>query len=222
MTFDRRIVGPVSTAGGRATRRQARAGRASDDKFEQRRAELASSALSTLADRGFANTSLRDIAQNSPYSHGVVHYYFSDKLDLMQHCVRQYKRDCVKHYDSIIESATTARELRDGYSDAMVATLRDETDLHRMWYDLRNQSMYTPELEGVIEEIDLLLEQMVWRVVCRYADLADSPPRVSSPVAYALYDGLFLRALIDLLAGRTDAADTLRRECAALLQMFCP
>jgi AcrR family transcriptional regulator len=206
----------------KAPRQQERAARASVDKFEQRRAELASSALVTLADRGFAHTSLRDIAENSPYSHGVVHYYFSDKLDLMQHCIRQYKQDCVKHYDEILESAASPAELREGFADAMVETLRDETTLHRMWYDLRNQSMYTTELVGVVKEIDLLLEQMVWRVVSRYAVLADSPARVASPIAYALYDGLFQRALIDLLAGDLDALEMLRRECAALLAMLCP
>ncbi|MGH1564280.1 TetR/AcrR family transcriptional regulator [Mumia sp. DW29H23] len=211
-----------TTKGSRATRQQERAERAAVDKFERRRDELASSALTTLADRGFAHTSLRDIAENSPYSHGVVHYYFSDKLDLMQHCIRQYKQDCVKHYDAILESATTPGELRDGFADAMVMTLQDETTLHRMWYDLRNQSMYTTELVGVIKEIDLLLEQMIWRVVSRYAELADSPSRMSSPVAYALYDGLFLRALIDFLAGDLGALDTLRRECARLLEVFCP
>ncbi|KAA1424769.1 TetR family transcriptional regulator [Mumia zhuanghuii] len=212
----------MTTTEGPARRRQVRAERAAVDKFEQRRAELASSALTTLADRGFANTSLRDIAENSPYSHGVVHYYFSDKLELMQHCIRQYKQDCVKHYDEILDTATTPKELREGFADAMVMTLRDETTLHRMWYDLRNQSMYTCELVGVIQEIDQLLEQMVWRVVSRYSELAESPSRMSSPVAYSLYDGLFLRALIDYLAGKPESAETLRRECAGLLAMLCP
>ncbi|WP_370616947.1 TetR/AcrR family transcriptional regulator [Mumia sp. Pv 4-285] len=212
----------MTKSDGPSTRQQVRAERAAVDKFEQRRSELASSALTTLADRGFAHTSLRDIAENSPYSHGVVHYYFSDKLDLMQHCIRQYKQDCVKHYDEILEFARTPEALREGFAEAMVTTLRDETTLHRMWYDLRNQSMYTAELVGVIQEIDLLLEQMIWRVVSRYAELAASQSRLSSPVAYSLYDGLFLRALIDYLAGDADAAETLRRESAGLLELLCP
>ncbi len=207
---------------GPRSRQRARAERAAVDKFERRRAEIADSALVTLAANGYAHTGLRDIAQNSDFSHGVVHYYFSDKLDLMQHCIRQYKQDCVKQYDEILETATTSVELRDGFAEAMAETLRDESTLHRMWYDLRNQSMFTAELVGVIKEIDLLLEQMIWRVVERYADLADSPPTITSPVAYALYDGLFLRSLIDFLAGDLEALETLRRECAALLVRLCP
>ena len=46
------------------------------DKFDERRDELAESALKTLGELGYARTSLREIAQNSEFSHGVVHYYF--------------------------------------------------------------------------------------------------------------------------------------------------
>jgi len=60
------------------------------DKFAERRAELGEAALLTLAELGYARTSLREIAQNSAFSHGVLHYYFSDKLDLILCSVRQY------------------------------------------------------------------------------------------------------------------------------------
>jgi len=61
------------------------------DKFAERRAQLAVAALQTLAELGYARTSLRDIAQNSEFSHGVLHYYFSDKFELITFCVRQCK-----------------------------------------------------------------------------------------------------------------------------------
>ena len=68
-----------------------RISRAQVDKFSQRRAELGEAALQTLAALGYARTSLREIAQNSEFSHGVLHYYFRDKVDLITYCVRQYK-----------------------------------------------------------------------------------------------------------------------------------
>src|ERR1700684_4178206 len=80
------------------------------DKFAERRAQLAIAAQKTLAEQGYANTSLRDIAQNSEFSHGVLHYYFADKSELITYCVRQYKAECVKRYDSIVATAATAAE----------------------------------------------------------------------------------------------------------------
>ena len=53
------------------------------DRFAQRRRELADATIQTLSELGYARTSLREIAQNSAFSHGVLHYYFADKVDLM-------------------------------------------------------------------------------------------------------------------------------------------
>ena len=68
-----------------------RARHAAADKHDERRKALAASALRTLGELGYARSSLREIAQNSEFSHGVVHYYFDDKLDLIVYGVRQYK-----------------------------------------------------------------------------------------------------------------------------------
>ncbi|ERB50830.1 hypothetical protein N806_06420, partial [Rhodococcus sp. P27] len=82
------------------------------DKFSERRDQLAEAALQTLAELGYARTSLREIAQNSEFSHGVLHYYFSDKVDLITHCVRHYKARCVTRYDGIVATAQTPEELK--------------------------------------------------------------------------------------------------------------
>jgi AcrR family transcriptional regulator len=79
-----------------ASKKQERIARRQVDKFAERRARLAASALQTLSELGYARTSLRDIAQNSEFSHGVLHYYFSDKVDLIIQSVKQYKAECVK------------------------------------------------------------------------------------------------------------------------------
>jgi AcrR family transcriptional regulator len=190
------------------------------DKFSRRREELAASALATLAERGYAHTGLRDIAQKSEFSHGVLHYYFQDKNDLIQHCVRQYKSDCATHYDEIVATAKTADELLDRFCAAMSDTLRDEASMHRLWYDLRNQSMFQAELTPVIQEIDGLLERMIWMVVTRYAELTGSDPVVEPPLAYAMYDGMFEQALVAFLAGDLGALDTVADGCGRLMRLI--
>ena len=129
-----------------AERNRDRVARRQVDKFAERRAQLAAAALQTLAEQGYARTSLRDIAQNSDFSHGVLHYYFSDKIELITYCVRQYKAECVTRYDSIVASAGSAGELKQGFGAAMAATLREDATMHRLWYDLRNQSLFDDSL----------------------------------------------------------------------------
>jgi len=180
------------------------------DKFTARRNELAEAALKTLAERGYAQTGLRDIAQNSEFSHGVLHYYFADKTDLITHCVREYKAVCVTRYDEVVATATTAAELATGFLDKLAETLTDEAPMHRLWYDLRNQSMFEPAFRADVTEIDLSLERMIWRIVTRYAELSGLSPQVGSPTMYAIFDGLFQQALLRQLAGEPSAAADLR------------
>ena len=187
------------------------------DKFTERRAELADAALMTLAELGYARTSLREIAQNSEFSHGVLHYYFSDKVDLLTHCVKQYKAHCVQRYDQIIADSDTAEALCTGFAAGLAATARADGPLHRLWYDLRSQSMFEPSFQADVLEIDGSLQRMIWRVVSRYAELHAAVPTVDAEIAYPLFDGLFQRGLLHHLAGEPDALDLLQRQATDLL-----
>ncbi|GAB4070233.1 TetR/AcrR family transcriptional regulator [Angustibacter speluncae] len=199
-----------------------RAARGAADKFAERRAQLAEAALKTLGELGYARTSLREIAKVSDFSHGVLHYYFADKVDLITACVRQYKARCVTRYDDVVATATTAEGLRDGFGAALVATMRDEAPMHRLWYDLRSQSLFEPAFRADVAAIDASLEQMVWRVLARYAELAGEPVAVDPPVAYAALDGLFQQALLRHLSGDASAGDHLLTGAASLLDRLVP
>jgi AcrR family transcriptional regulator len=197
-------------------------------KFTERRDELAAAAMDTLAELGYARTSLRVIAQNSTFSHGVLHYYFADKVDLITHCVRLYKARCVQRYDGVLETSRTADELADGFARELTATLRDEAPLHRLWYDLRSQSLFEDSFRADVVAIDESLEQMIWRVVRRYAELV-ATERASAELggaelvvgpteAYAMFDGLFQHALLGQVSGRPGALEELDRRAGALLR----
>jgi AcrR family transcriptional regulator len=194
-----------------------RRSRSSVDKVAARRTELAHAALRTLAELGYARTSLRDIAQNSEFSHGVLHYYFRDKVDLITHCVREYKAVCVTRYDGVVATATTAEELAAGFLDKLAETLVEEAPLHRLWYDLRSQSMFEDSFRADVAEIDASLEQMIWRIATRYAELSGAQPQVPPAAMYAVFDGLFQQALLRQLAGDEDAARALRAAVAQVL-----
>ena len=192
------------------------------DKFAVRRAELAAATLRTLAELGYARTSLREIAQNSEFSHGVLHYYFRDKVDLITHCVREYKAICVTRYDQVVATATTPAQLQEGFLDKLAQTLVEEPQMHRLWYDLRNQSMFEETFRADVAAIDASLERMVWRVVTRFAELVGTTPLVTPSVMYALFDGLFQQALLRQLAGEAGAAADLRAAVTAVVAQVVP
>ena len=187
------------------------------DKYDARRNQLAESALRTLGELGYARTSLREIANNSEFSHGVVHYYFDDKLELIIYCVRYYKATCVTRYDEVIAGSRTAGGLVEAFAAKLAETIRDEAPMHRLWYDLRTQSMFEDSLREAVTMIDKTLEDMIWRVVSRYAQLTGRAAGRSPQAAYGMLDGLFQQALLGYITGRAGALDELTAQVRELM-----
>lgn len=186
-------------------------------KVDARRTELAESALVTLGELGYARTSLRNIAENSEFSHGVVHYYFRDKAELITHGVRHYKTQCATRYDEIVETALTPEEFGERFLTKLGETLVQDAAMHRLWYDVRNQSQFDEALRADVHDIDRLLEAMIWRVLSRYAELLGRSPVSDKSIAYACFDGLFQQALLAHLNGDEDAVPDLQERVRSLL-----
>jgi AcrR family transcriptional regulator len=210
---DEQVTEVLETRRDRAARRQA-------EKFEARRTELAVATLHTLAELGYARTSLREIAQKSEFSHGVLHYYFADKRDLVTEAVRQYEAVCVTRYDEVVATSTTADQLRDQFTEMFFATLRQDAPLHRLWYDLRDESLFDESFRKDVLEIDGRREAMIWRVVSRYAELRGGTPTTSAATVYAMLDGIFQRALLHALSDVDDVVADFRRELPRVLDLM--
>lgn len=191
-------------------------------KFDARRNELADAALATLGELGYARTSLREIAQKTAFSHGVLHYYFRDKAELITFCVRRYKATCVTRYDEVIARAGTPDELAAEFAGALASTMERDGALHRLWYDLRSQSTFEAALRPTVAELDDQLQAMIWRVVERYAALSGARPVVGPLVAYATLDGLFENCLVRHTGGDAGAAGQLRDGARWLLGTLVP
>jgi AcrR family transcriptional regulator len=187
------------------------------DKFAERRAELAEAALQTLSELGYARTSLREIAQNSEFTHGVLHYYFRDKVDLILCSVRQYKARCVTRYDQVTAEARTYEDLMTGFLAALAQTMRDEAHMHRLWYDIRSQTLFEAAFRADVAELDKSLENMIWRIMCRFAELTGEPQTMPPSVIYAMIDGLFQQCLLKHLSGDADAIGQMQENVRLVL-----
>ncbi|WP_242110727.1 TetR/AcrR family transcriptional regulator [Luteimonas aquatica] len=190
------------------------------DKFQARRIELAEAALETLGELGYARTSLREIAQKSEFTHGVLHYYFADKHDLINCSIRHYKSKCITRYDGLLATARTQEELLQGFLDKLAETLRAEPRMHCLWYDLRAQALFENAFRADVAEIDRRLEAMTWRVFSRYAELGGQQPTLGSAALYALLDGLFQQCLFRHVSNDPQAIPDLLRELRRLLPML--
>lgn len=89
--------------------------------------------------------------------------------------------------------------------------------MHRLWYDLRAQALFEDAFRDDVTAIDKSLEDMMWRVVSRFAELGRKTPAISPEALYALFDGLFQKCLLRHLSGDAQAIPELQAEIRRLL-----
>lgn len=190
------------------------------ESYELRRTELVTSALQTLSELGYARTSVRDIAQNSDYSHGVLHYYFADKAELIDECIRRYDASNEQRFADLPTTAASADAYAAAVGDAFAASLVTDSAEHRLWYDLRTQSMFDDQVRDAVAAIDGGRADKVWTIVSRFADLSEVPVVCSRAVAYQVFDGVLQHHVVAHAVGDEKAPSRLSgaiREALGLL-----
>lgn len=93
------------------------------------------------------------------------------------------------------------------------------SDMSRLWYDLRNQSLFDASFRADVLDIESRREEMIWRVVARYCELVGVEPILTPATAYITVDGIFQRALLHRIAERTADVDQGRAQLDAVFAM---
>ncbi|MGN7469412.1 TetR/AcrR family transcriptional regulator [Brevibacillus sp. SAFN-007a] len=172
----------------------------SQAKTEAKRAFLIEQATICLAEKGYAHVSLRDIAKASGVSLGILHYYFASKEELMLEVIASYKERFIAELEREVMAAPL-----DGWFPALTAvlgrSLHQDRKLHRLWYDLQAQALYTPvfleQVHHTRHRLHDLIARMLKRLQAdRQAALAMDLHAASS-LLYSLMDGMILQSLLD-------------------------
>ncbi|MBZ2168862.1 TetR/AcrR family transcriptional regulator [Marinobacter sp. F4216] len=185
-------------------------------KRQQKKDQIASSALEALQELGYANTSLRDIAEKANLSLGMLHYYFEDRTELILYCVTAYKTSFTSQLADAISGAEGREQVLDTLTNALANSIADDALIHRLWYDLRSQALFDPAFRPVVKDIERTLIDMVALAASR----SGSNEKTNAEIGYALIDGLFRYQLQNQVTGTPRSRASLAEEMRAALDTF--
>jgi len=184
-------------------------------KSAEKKRALALHAISSLAELGFARMNLRDVAQRSGVSLGVIHYYFENKSELLTYCIGIYKEDFVRGLKALIESATSLDQLQQVVTDYLVQTVAQHAHVHRLWYDARAQAMFDPAFHPAVDEVEHGLIDVFCKLFVKL-DALSVPYREHDPMRlYLTLDGWFRYFLQRQLQGDATAVEQFRNRVLA-------
>lgn len=185
-------------------------------KRDEKKRQIARSAIEALKELGYANTSLRDIAEKSDMSLGMLHYYFEDRSDLIIYCVTIYKEEFVRN----ISDALVKAEGRDGvieeFSRSLVTSIIDDEMTHRLWYDIRTQAMFDETFRPVVSEIE---SKLIGIVKAAFLKAGHEVP-ADIELSYALLDGVFRFMMQSQIPRPTLTRDEMTHVFRSLLEKF--
>lgn len=155
-------------------------------KREDKRRQLAESTAHALCTLGYANTSLRDIAEHSGNALGTLHYYFEDRVDLITFSVKMYKSAFLDELRTAAEASATLQEVIANLSAGLSNGVTFHAEEHKLWFDIRNQAMFDTAFETAIAEIEGEIIRVFSEIEKRFLH-----GRNDAALDYTAVDGLF-------------------------------
>ncbi len=166
-----------------------------DGQSDNRRDEMLRSALEVIAERGFADTRIADVAERAGTSPALVIYYFQTKDNLLTEAVR-LAEDLWYDYGYRRMSAVTGAAAR--LQELITTTFTPPSevgfpDLGALWVDLWARSLRHAEVARVREEFDSRWRRIIADAVVEgqaAGEFAPVDPGEFATALSALLDGL--------------------------------
>lgn len=185
---------------------------------DDRKIELIQHAMDCLSAKGYAQTTLRDIAAASGMSLGRLYYYFESKEELITLVVSHYKEEFIVSMMTAFESADTVEQMLEQVIDEYVRTIRSSAKTHRLWYDIRLQALFDEKFREVVEPIQAELRDYIPQLLQKMSEaLGDVKIEgVDTEALYLMLDALFFRALQDDVVDNNVACKRFRKSVEEL------
>jgi AcrR family transcriptional regulator len=169
---------------------------------DQRRAQMLRAALEVIAERGYAETRIADVAERAGTSPALVIYYFKTKDQLLTEAIR-FSEDAWYEAGTArcAQIPTAAGRLEEIIAMSCLSEPDFEPNSWALWLDLWTQSVRHPEVASVRQKFDERWRQLICSLVIEGQEAGEFGP--VNPVDF----GVLLCALLDGLAVQIALAD---------------
>ena len=187
-----------------------------------RRRQLIDATVDTMAEFGFAATTLALIGQRAGVSPGLIPHYFADKDGLLEATLRSLASDLARGLSARLRAARTPRERVQAVIDATLAPEQFEPRICGVWLAFWGQVPHSSRLKRIQQVYQRRMLSSL-RHALKLIVPANEAERIARGVA-AMIDGLWLRATLssphetDSATAREMASDYIDREIARIGQ----
>jgi AcrR family transcriptional regulator len=165
-----------------------------------RRDQMLAAAARLIAERGFSDTRIADVAARVGASPALVIYYFGTKDSLLTEALRWSERSFYAAVEDMLRETTSLRPRIENLVDACLPASQDVPDDWGLWFDLWAQAFRHPEVKKDRAQLDEQWRDLVARVVDAGVAAGEIEPtdvRGFAVLWAALLDGLVVQVALE-------------------------
>jgi betaine-aldehyde dehydrogenase len=175
------------------------------EREDVRRSQLIEATIDTMAEVGFAATTLALIGQRAGISAGLVGHYFRDKDGLLEATLRHLTARLARGAATLLATADAPRARLQAIVDSYLAADQFEPRISTAWLAFWGEVVHSPALKRIQRVYQQRMLSNLRHALRRLVGDAEAP-RLALATA-ALVDGLWLRATLSAAAEiESDAA----------------
>jgi AcrR family transcriptional regulator len=130
-----------------------------------RRDQMLVAAAHLIAERGFSDTRIADVAERVGASPALVIYYFGTKDSLLTEALRWSERSFYTAVDEMLQETPSLRARIENLVEACLPASNDVPDDWGLWFDLWAQAFRHPEVNKDRTQLDEQWRALIARVV---------------------------------------------------------
>jgi AcrR family transcriptional regulator len=167
-----------------------------------RRDQMLAAASALIAERGFSDTRIADVAERVGASPALVIYYFGTKDSLLTEALRWSERSFYAATEDMLRTTTKLRERLEILVEWTLVSEKQSalTGDWGLWFDLWAQAFRHPEVKKDRAELDRQWRDLLARVVQAGVDAGEIAPLDVETFAImwgSLLDGLVVQVALD-------------------------
>ena len=167
-----------------------------------RRDQMLSAAATLIAERGFSDTRIADVAERVGASPALVIYYFGTKDSLLTEALRWSERSFYTATEEMLRTTTSLRKRLELLVEWTLVPDKQTalTGDWGLWFDLWSQAFRHPEVNKDRAELDRQWRDLITRVVQAGMDAGEIGPldvETFTIMWASLLDGLVVQVALD-------------------------
>lgn len=163
--------------------------------------KILDAALRCIASKGYANVSLRDIADEAGVVLSQLNYYYKNKEGLFIEVVKAVSEECIREIEESLKKGTSAEENLNYLIKYFENVLETNNELFKLLFDMTSMSLWYDSLGKYLNNLFKESSELIEKYIFDFSPVngalkAHSSSDLSKIVLGAMY-GTAIQAVLD-------------------------